>query len=159
MKLFSKIISTWFLLGMLKKAPGTIGSLAALPLLPFILLNNTIGAMIIFALFLLGFWSTSNYMRYYGILGDPSEVVIDEVIGQLITIFLTFITLGNSVNIKHHFSLYFACFVFFRFFDIIKVWPIDLIDQKLRGTLGIILDDILAAIFAYFSILLLYCLL
>ncbi|WP_339045774.1 phosphatidylglycerophosphatase A [Candidatus Mesenet endosymbiont of Agriotes lineatus] len=159
MKLFSKIISTWFLLGMFKKAPGTIGSLAALPLLPLILLNGLTGMIIIFAMFLLGFWSITNYMYHYGTTNDPSEVVIDEVIGQLLTIFLTFTTLGNNVNIKHHFSLYSICFIFFRFFDIVKIWPISFIDRKLKGALGIILDDVLAAVFAYFSIILLYYLL
>lgn len=159
MKSFSKIISTWFLFGTFKKAPGTIGSLATLPLLPFVLPNSIIGIAIIFTLFLLSFWSITNYVRYYKITGDPSEVVIDEVIGQLLTTFLTFITLENNVNIKYHFSLYFACFVFFRFFDIAKVWPISFIDKELKGALGIILDDVLAAVFAYLSIILLYYLL
>ncbi|GHM58719.1 MAG: phosphatidylglycerophosphatase A [Candidatus Mesenet longicola] len=159
MKLFSKIISTWFLLGMLTKAPGTIGSLAALLFSPLILLNGPVGMIIIFAIFLLGLWSITNYMRYYGTANDPKEVVIDEVIGQLLTIFLTFITLRNNVNVKYYFSLYFACFIFFRFFDIVKIWPISFIDRKLKGALGIILDDVLAAVFAYFSIILLYYLL
>ncbi len=162
MKLLSKIISTWFLFGMSKKAPGTIGSLAALPLLPIILLNNIIGIMIIVTLFLLGLWSITSYMCYYKISGDPSQIVIDEVIGQLLTIFLVFVTLKNNEHMSHfvhYFSLCLICFTFFRFFDVVKVWPINLIDRKLKGAFGIILDDVLAAVFAYFSILLLYCLL
>ncbi len=109
------------LLGTIKKMPGTIGSLASLPLAPIILSNSTLGAVVILFLFLLGLWSTNNYIKYYKTVHDPKEVVIDEVVGQLLTIFLCSMLLHNQ---EMDYFLLSLCFFSFRCFDIIKTWPI-----------------------------------
>ncbi|MDG7055918.1 MAG: phosphatidylglycerophosphatase A [Wolbachia endosymbiont of Meromenopon meropis] len=153
MGLFYKLISTWWLSGTVKKMPGTVGSLAAYPLVPLILSNKILGAAIIFFLFLIGLWSTFNYIKFRETLHDPKEVVIDEVVGQLLTIFLISILLAQKMN----YSLLLLCFFSFRFFDIIKTWPINLIDKNIRGSLGIMMDDIVAAILAYILIAAFYC--
>jgi phosphatidylglycerophosphatase A len=80
---------------------------------------------------------------------DHQGIVWDEVTGFFITMFLVPF---NAVNIM-------LGFILFRFFDIIKPWPIKQIDRKVSGGLGIMLDDVLAGIFANISInLILYCL-
>ncbi|MCV3769240.1 MAG: phosphatidylglycerophosphatase A [Wolbachia pipientis] len=157
MKIFYKLISTWGLSGtIIKKIPGTIGSLAAYPIVPIVLNNKILGAATILFLFLIGLWSIDNYIKHYKTPHDPKEVVIDEVVGQLLTIFLVSIPLNQKMN---NILLLMLCFFSFRLFDIIKMWPINLIDKNIKCPLGIMLDDIIAAILAYVSIWTFYCLL
>ena len=131
-------LSSWFGAGFIPGAPGTYGTLAALPL---ILLLNHLGnpfRILCTILFIpLAIWSS-------GLGGkrlereDPPEVVIDEVAGFLLTLlFLPVTWLTLSVG-----------FFLFRFFDIIKPFPIGRLEQKVRGGTGIVLDDLLAGIFA-----------
>lgn len=108
-----------------------------------------------FFLFLVGLWSTGNYIQHYKAPHDPKEVVIDEVVGQLLTVLLVSILLEQEMNS----SVLLVCFFSFRFFDIIKVWPINLIDKNTKGPLGIMLDDVVAAILAFVFIGAFYCLL
>lgn len=107
-------------------------------------------------MFLIGLWSTDHYIKCYGTSHDPKEVVIDEVVGQLLTIFLTVILLNNQ---GIDYSLLLLCFFSFRFFDIIKTWPISLADKKVKSALGVMLDDVIAAIFASVFVVAFYCLL
>ncbi|WFW29473.1 MAG: phosphatidylglycerophosphatase A [Wolbachia endosymbiont of Menacanthus eurysternus] len=144
MKFLYKLISTWWAFGLIKKIPGTVGSLAAYPIVPLILYNKVLGAIIILFLLLLGLWSTNNYIKYYQTLSDPKEVVIDEVVGQLLTIFLISDFLGQTVD----YPLLVLCFFSFRFFDVVKIWPVNLINKNIGGSLGIMLDDIVAAVLA-----------
>ncbi|OWZ25064.1 phosphatidylglycerophosphatase A family protein [Wolbachia endosymbiont of Wuchereria bancrofti] len=155
MKFLYKLISTWWLSGTVKKMPGTVGSLAAYPIVPLVLSDKILGAAIILFLFLIGLWSTDNYIKHYQTSHDPKEVVIDEVVGQFLTIFLISVLLNQEVNCP----LLLLCFLFFRFFDIIKTWPINLIDKNIKGPLGVMLDDIIAAILACVPIGAFYCLL
>ncbi|WCR58130.1 MAG: Phosphatidylglycerophosphatase A [Wolbachia endosymbiont of Ctenocephalides felis wCfeJ] len=153
MKFFHKLISTWWLSGTARKMPGTVGSLASYPIVPIVLNNRILGAVIILFLFLVGLWSIGNYIKHYRTSHDPKEVVIDEVVGQLLTIFLVSVLLNLEMNS----SLLMLCFFSFRFFDIIKTWLINLIDRNIKGPLGVMLDDIIAAILAYVLIGAFYC--
>ncbi|AZU37272.1 phosphatidylglycerophosphatase A [Wolbachia endosymbiont of Bemisia tabaci] len=155
MKFLYKLISTWWLSGTVKNMPGTIGSLAAYPIVPILLNDRILGTAIIFFLFLVGLWSTGNYIQHYKAPHDPKEVVIDEVVGQLLTVLLVSILLEQEMNS----SVLLVCFFSFRFFDIIKVWPINLIDKNTKGPLGIMLDDVVAATLAFVFIGAFYCLL
>ena len=146
----SKFISTFFYIGFLRPAPGTWGSIAAI-ILAYMLLV-TIGFLafcfILLLTILIGFWSTKNYIKKNSDKSDPSEVVIDEVIGQWIAI----LPLGYMLNFDAFFSegLWFVwiwAFVSFRFFDIIKLGLIGWADN-LDGALGVLLDDILAGMAA-----------
>lgn len=156
MKFLYKLISTWVLSGTVKKMPGTVGSLASFPLVPIVLGNKVLGAVVVFSLFLIGLWSAGNYIKHYQTSHDPKEVVIDEVVGQLLTIFLASILLHSK---EVDYFLLLLCFFSFRFFDIIKVWPANLIDKNTKGSLGIMLDDIVAAVLACIFIGAVYCLL
>lgn len=172
----STIIATFFGIGFCPIAPGTIGSLAAFPL--YLLFNYTLiyakggvssiasfelinSLMIIFAgIFLLGIWAIDEYSKNTGRL-DPKEVVIDEVLGQSITICLIitlmpyigmdtvekFVHAGISENSFALLNLL-SAFILFRIFDITKPWPINYIDKKYKNAIGVMLDDIIAAVFS-----------
>ena len=146
----NKFISTFFYVGFLRPAPGTWGSIAGI-ILAYTLLNtmgfSTFLIILIFSV-LIGFWSTKNYIKNSSEKSDPSEVVIDEVIGQWIAI----LPLGYILEIDEFIrdGLWFVwlwAFVSFRFFDIIKLGLIGWADN-LGGALGVLLDDILAGIAA-----------
>ena len=89
---------------------------------------------------------------------DPKEVVIDEVAGQMLTVALSFpsvlfvitseIPRFISTGVTFFIFLFFLPFILFRFCDIIKPWPINWLDKNIKGGIGIMVDDILAAIFA-----------
>lgn len=109
------------------------------------------------ALFIIGIYCSSLYIKNTG-REDPKEVVIDEVVGQMLVVsscvfsnlFIHYSNVTNYLDTKHinFIFLFILPFVLFRFFDIIKPWPINWADRKIKGGLGVMLDDILAAIFA-----------
>lgn len=176
------IISTFFGLGKLSsRMPGTIGSLAAFPLAfycfklssiirQFFQFNNpiidaiAIPLICVFILFIIGTISSTRYARYIA-KNDPKEIVIDEIVGQMLCIILSIplSILFFQVNLsKQPFDLWFCGmllgnFILFRIFDILKPWPINWCEKKFTGGFGIMIDDIMAAIFAlviYFAIFL-----
>jgi phosphatidylglycerophosphatase A len=134
------LVSTWFWVGRIPRAPGTFGSLAALPLAWLIqfFLGPAILAAAILAVFAAGCWAAHHYVRNFD-EGDPGEVVVDEVAGQWIACLL----LPPDML-----WMYLAAFVVFRMLDIFKPWPISYLDRNIAGGLGIMADDILAGIIA-----------
>ncbi|MDD5020940.1 MAG: phosphatidylglycerophosphatase A [Endomicrobiaceae bacterium] len=144
-KQLSFAIATLFGTGYCPVAPGTAGSLVSLPII--FLTCYYFGlpglfSLIIFS-FIMGFVSTREVLKYTK--HDPSFIVIDELIGQSIT----FISVANIL--KHDLSIwwvYLAAFVFFRLFDVWKPFPIRHIDKKVTNAFGVILDDIVAGLFA-----------
>ncbi len=133
------LLATWFGSGLLRKAPGTFGSLAALPFAALILWAGGNLALLIAAggVFGLGLAVSGRYARAGGD-SDPGAVVIDEVAGQWLTLAPLCLSLES-------FAL---GFVLFRLFDIAKLWPINLAERRLSGALGIMADDIVAGLFA-----------
>lgn len=138
-------ISTCFKVGFFPKMPGTFGSLCAIIFLPIITQSVLIGASFILTMFIVGTWASSEYSNN----DDPKEVVIDEVVGQLLTFYI--------VHLFTHITLFIGIisFITFRLFDIFKPWPICFLDKNIKGGLGIMLDDIMAAIMASISIIIL----
>lgn len=148
------IIATSFWVGKMPFTPGTWGSLPAFPIAFLIFFNyGSTGYVILPALtvflYIIGAFATKIYMdktRKH----DPKEVVIDEVVGQLITIFMAAPILaampdhGGAAG----YSVLFACFVLFRLFDIIKPWPIGWVDKNVKGATGVMFDDVLAGLAA-----------
>lgn len=132
------IISSWFGSGLAPILPGTIGSLAGLP---FVIVLSSLGAVYtgIFILIIipLAIWASAVSQRLLS-RNDPPEVVIDEVAGIFLSLFLL---PPSWLNIILGFFL-------FRIFDILKPFPIGFIDRNMKGGLGIVLDDILAGIYA-----------
>lgn len=132
-------LSTWFGCGFAPIAPGTFGSLAAIPLAAFVMWLGGPWplAAIAAAVLIVGIWSTGVYSRATGVV-DPHEAVVDEVAGQCLT--LTVVPLAPLP--------YLIAFLLFRAFDVIKPFPIRWLERKLPGGYGIMLDDIAAALYA-----------
>jgi phosphatidylglycerophosphatase A len=132
------LLATWFRVGHLPHMPGTWGSLAALPL--WWLLQPLGPATYGMTVILLGIASIylSGRAELYLQQPDSPVIVIDEVVGQLIALAgcpVSAWAVGLGV-------------VLFRFFDIVKPFPIDHINARLHGGLGIVLDDIVAGLYA-----------
>ena len=103
--------------------------------------------LLIFSI-LIGFWTTKKYIEQNPEKSDPSEVVIDEVIGQWIAILpIGYIFQLEQTNTENLWIFWLWAFVSFRFFDIVKLGLVGWAD-KLGGALGVILDDILAGVAA-----------
>jgi phosphatidylglycerophosphatase A len=119
-------------------APGTVGSAAGLVvyLLVWWTRSPILEIALIAATFAAGIWAATHAERYFGGV-DPGPVVIDEVLGMLVT--LAFIPAGWSAMA--------AGFVLFRVFDVIKPFPADRL-EKLHGGLGIMADDAMAGVYA-----------
>jgi phosphatidylglycerophosphatase A len=126
--------------GLAPRAPGTLGTLPALPLYWWI--KNWPLAwyiLLVLALFLVGVWACQVTARDLGIK-DPSCVVWDEFVGFLVTM----------VVAPSGWGWLLGGFILFRLFDIWKPWPIRVLDRRVSGGLGIMLDDVVAGIFAAF---------
>tara|TARA_B100001057_G_C22465666_1_gene800641 strand:- start:82 stop:579 length:498 start_codon:yes stop_codon:yes gene_type:complete len=141
--------ATLFGLGFLTKFPGTLASFFTLIIAYIIIVKTNFLFYIIVLGFLIivGYFSTSKYITYK-IKDDPSEVVIDEAIGQLISsFFLPYFIFKNKFIFETFDILIYLImsFIFFRFFDIIKPWPISFFDKK-KGAFWVLFDDILAGI-------------
>ena len=142
----ARVIYTGLGLGLIPKAPGTFGTLLGIPL--YWLLSPLgwplylVGTVFIFGL---GFWAglraEADLDRH-----DAPEVVIDEVAGYLVTMFMAPALPWCWV----------WGFVFFRLFDILKPWPVSWADRRVAGSLGVMLDDVLAGVYAWLSLRLLY---
>ena len=132
-----KNICTVFGLGNFTKMPGTLGSIAG-AFLGFILLSFFhIQLVIIFFIFLLviSLYAIKIYQKKAG-KSDKSEIIIDEVLGQFLVL----------IFIELDFLHFFCAFILFRFFDILKIFPANIIDKKYSNHYGVICDDIIAAI-------------
>ena len=145
----SKFIATFFGVGNLPKAPGTWGSLAALPV--GYVLHETVGfygfAIATVAVFVIGWWATAAATKGSD-NHDPSEIVIDEVAGQWIA--LLPVSLGATHAGADMLALWpgwVVAFVGFRLFDIWKPGPVGWADRR-GDALGVMLDDVFAGIIA-----------
>ena len=118
-------------------APGTMGTLIAIPF-AFALKGLEAPAfwVALFLLFWLGVYVCDRVSQKLGV-HDHGGIVWDEMVGYWLSI--------AFVPLQWHWLL--AAFVLFRFFDIVKPWPIRELDKKVRGGFGIMIDDILAALF------------
>ena len=150
----NKFISTFFYVGFLRPAPGTWGSIAGIILAYILLITIDFFSFCLILLFtiLIGFWSIKNYIEKNSEKSDPSEVVIDEVIGQWIAVLPIAYTLKMAeTGSEKLWFVWLWAFVSFRFFDIIKLGLVGWADN-LGGALGVLLDDILAGIAACFTV-------
>ncbi|OIQ46775.1 MAG: phosphatidylglycerophosphatase A [Gammaproteobacteria bacterium MedPE] len=124
--------------GLAPKAPGTFGTLAALPLY-FLMMNLSLPVFVAITLIItiVGFWICDIAAKDMQV-HDHGAIVWDEVAGMLITMIAAPVGLLPLV----------VGFALFRFFDIIKPWPIKLLDRHVKGGFGIMIDDVLAGVFA-----------
>lgn len=120
-------------------APGTFGTLAAVPIYLLLLpLNPWAYLVVVLAITLVGIWLCHVTSRDLGV-HDHAGIVWDEIAGYLITM----------IAAPPGWPWIIAGFILFRIFDIIKPWPIGWVDRRVHGGLGIMMDDVLAAVFAW----------
>jgi phosphatidylglycerophosphatase A len=163
-------LATMYGPGLVKYGPGTAGSLvAALIAWPVLMLPYGWVALIVGTILftVLGTKSATRYMIAHNTAHDPSEIVIDELVGQWLTytvwhLWLAAMAGSNTAALEliqemAASPLWLVLgFVLFRFFDILKPWPISWADRKIKGGFGVMFDDLLAAIPAGTVLYLLY---
>ncbi|MBL0319950.1 MAG: phosphatidylglycerophosphatase A [Alphaproteobacteria bacterium] len=158
------LICTWFCSGKMKPAPGTWGSFFTLPI-P-ILLGASFGAVpltfILLCLITLGLLAIGSIATHYYMKAtrthDASEIVIDEVVGMLAVMIMTFKPLAVCYMESPYYGalMLLAVFAAFRVFDILKPFPIRWCDQRIHGAFGVMFDDIVAAVFASITLHILF---
>jgi phosphatidylglycerophosphatase A len=129
-------VATVFGVGYAPVAPGTFGSAAGLLIWWLLPASTGIQAAAIAAIFVAGSWGSNVAERHFG-RTDPGQVVIDEVMGMLITLFLNPVGWIGAL----------AGFLLFRVFDVIKPYPANRLEQ-LHGGIGVMADDAMAAVYA-----------
>ncbi len=139
-------IATGFGSGLSRYAPGTVGSLAALLLaavyLRYLPASPLWLALLLVAALLLGVWCCGIAGRHLGV-HDHSALVWDEFVGQWLVL----------LAVPVSWQGWLAAFVLFRVFDILKPWPVRTADRLVKGGWGVMLDDILAAVYALLLLL------
>ncbi len=136
------ILSFGFGAGFSPFAPGTMGTLIAIPI--YLLLasfSSIIYLSIVVVSFVIGCWASGQTANALGVHDHPG-IVIDEIVGYLVTMLL--------VPVAWYWIL--LGFLFFRIFDIWKPWPVSLADKRVQGGLGIMLDDLFAGIYSLLSL-------
>jgi phosphatidylglycerophosphatase A len=138
----ARLIATWFYLGCVPKGPGTAGSLGALAVAAalYVWAGVPPAGFLVLSLLLLApsIWAAGRVARETG-SKDPQTVVVDEVVGQ-------WITLAGAATLDR-WQAWAAAFILFRLFDIWKPPPVRALERVPSGA-GIVLDDVMAGIYA-----------
>jgi len=146
-KKFNLFFLTFFMIGKIKYAPGTLASLVICLL--FFLMHNILSIFFILLvniiIFCYSFIAINNSFDKFK-SDDPQEIVIDEVVGQILVLLAIPIYETLYPLPIEYYCL--ASFFFFRLFDILKPYPINYVDDNIKGPLGIMLDDILASVYS-----------
>ena len=155
-KTINTLFVTMFGLGKIPKIPGTFGSLATIIILYFffhiINLPTNLILFILIIILILSFFSISLHIKNTK-NKDPKEVIIDEFIGQSVPIYLYEISHGTVKSSDEAIFFYAVCFVLFRFFDIIKPFPVSFFDKNFKNSFGVIMDDICAGFYVVLSLI------
>ena len=145
---------TMFGIGRISKMPGTIASFVTCI---FYYLCIIFGVHIKFLLiaFLVILVSSIIFINKYSSNFteiDAKEIVIDEFLGQSLPIFLLYHPLQKGDPVEGALVYLIMCFILFRFFDILKPFPINLVDKKMKNGFGVVLDDLLAGVYVLIAI-------
>ena len=155
-KIINTLFVTMFGLGKIPKIPGTFGSLATIIILYifFHVLNlssNIILVGLIFV-FIFSFFAVAIHIKDIE-NKDPKEVIIDEFIGQSVPIYLYEISHGTEKSSNEAIIFYSICFILFRFFDIVKPFPVSFFDRNFKNSFGVIMDDVCAGFYVVLSLI------
>ena len=146
-----------FGIGKIPKIPGTFGSLATVILLYILFhilnLSSNIILLGLIIIFVFSFSAIATHIKNNE-NKDPKEIIIDELIGQSIPIYLYEISHGTSKSSDEAIIFYGVCFVLFRFFDIAKPFPVSFFDKNFKNSFGVIMDDVCAG---FYVVLFLIC--
>ena len=152
MKKFNVLISTFFGNGYVTKLPGTFTSLSTLIILYVIfeVLNfrNLNYILILYSImFFYSFYAVMDSETEFEIK-DPKQIVIDEVLGQALPLILIVYLSSNNLISSPVEIYYLISFILFRFFDIVKPFPVSYFDKNHKNFFGIIMDDIMAGLYS-----------
>lgn len=144
----TQFFATGFGSGCAPVAPGTFGTLASIPFwVALSFLSVPTYAAVVSITFVFGCLVSEQASRELGV-HDHGGIVIDEFVGFFITMFLVPLSIVNIV----------LGFIVFRIFDVLKPWPIKWVDQKMKGGVGIMVDDVLAGFMSLISMhIVLWC--
>ena len=154
-KTFNTLLVTMFGLGKVNFMPGTLGSLAATIFLFYLFHSLNISSNII----LIG-WIITFIYSFYAISThtknsknkDPKEIIIDEFLGQFIPIYLYEISHGTTKESSEAIVYYLLFFILFRYFDIMKPFPVSFFDKNFKNSFGVIMDDICAGLYVVLTL-------
>jgi len=152
LKIFVLLVATFFGTGFFPKAPGTIGTFAAwffwmalgTFFFPSFSPSPFYSLMMAFFCFCLGLTSTYLIEKHHYLAHDAGSIVIDEAFGLYLSFFIFQIFYSEALSLSHQALL----LIFFRFFDILKPWPISFVDRSLKSAWGVMLDDGIAGLFS-----------
>ena len=155
-KTINTLFVTMFGLGKLPKIPGTFGSLATIFILYILFhklnLSSNLILVVLIIIFIYSFLAVESHIKDNE-NKDPKEVIIDEFIGQSIPIYLYEISHGTVKSADEAIIFYSLCFVLFRFFDIVKPFPVSFFDKNFKNSFGVIMDDVCAGFYVVLSLI------
>ena len=154
-KKFNSQFVTMFSLGKIKFIPGTIGSLATTIILYHLFHSLNISSNIILIgliiIFIYSFYAISSHIENNE-NKDPGEIIIDELLGQSIPIYLYEISHGTNKENGEAILYYAIFFILFRYFDIMKPFPVNFFDKNFKNSFGVIMDDICAGFYVVLTL-------
>jgi phosphatidylglycerophosphatase A len=154
-KSFNSILVTMFGLGKIKFMPGTLGSLATTVFLFYLFHSLNISSNIILIgliiIFIYSFYAVSTHTESSK-NKDPGEIIIDEFLGQSIPIYLYEISHGTTKESAEAIVYYALFFILFRYFDIMKPFPVNFFDKNFKNSFGVIMDDICAGLYVVLTV-------
>ena len=155
-KTLNTLFVTMMGLGKLPKIPGTFGSLATTIILYILFhildLSSNLILIGLIVIFIFSFLAVTSYIKNSE-NKDPKEVIIDEFIGQSIPIYLYEISHGTEKSADEAIIFYGICFILFRFFDIVKPFPVNYFDKNFKNSFGVIMDDVCAGFYVVLSLI------
>ena len=154
-KTFNSLVVTMFGLGKIKFMPGTFGSLATIIILFYLFhsLNISSNTILIgwIIIFIYSFYAVSTHTKDSK-NKDPGEIIIDEFLGQSIPIYLYEISHGTTKENDEAIIYYTLFFILFRYFDIIKPFPVSFFDKNFKNSFGVIMDDVCAGLYVVLTL-------
>jgi len=155
-KTFNYLFVTCFGIGSFRYAPGTITSLITtvflFSLFHILNLSSNIILITLLLIFIYSFYAVSNYIKDND-NKDPIEVVVDELIGQSIPIYLYEVSHGTIKDPQEAVLFYLYIFILFRYFDIKKPFPVNFFDKKFKNSFGVIFDDVVAGLYVVLTLI------
>jgi len=155
-KIFNSLFVTMFGLGKIKFIPGTFGSFATIIILYYFfhIVNISPNIILVFLIiiFIYSFYAVSSHIENNE-NKDPGEIIIDEFIGQSIPIYLYEISHGTEKTSNEAIIFYGICFILFRYFDIMKPFPVSFFDKNFKNSFGVIMDDVCAGFYVVLSLI------
>ena len=153
--IINSFLVTMFGLGKIKFMPGTLGSLATTIFLFYLFHSLKVSSNLVLIglviIFLYSFFAVSNYIKDRK-NKDPNEIIIDEFLGQSIPIYLYEISHGTTKEDGQAIIYYTLIFILFRYFDIMKPFPVSFFDKNFKNSFGVIMDDIVAGFYVVITL-------